>query len=495
MSPLTLDVLRKDLQDARCGWVPVNGHHESRCPSCARTLTIQGAKDGEVTFGCASGCDRDRIVNELDFLLRAPVPPAANPLNEPAPTSWAPVALTGVLDGTAVDPPPFALRRTDGRALLYAGRVHWLQGEPEAGKGWIALAATAQLLHDGDRCLYVDFEDTPSAVVGRLQALGVPPDLILERFAYVRPEAPLDAAGRRDLEAAGDGVALAVIDGVTEAMGLDVLDFTSNVDIAKWIGALPRPLARAGAAVLVIDHVVKDREGRGRYAIGGQHKLAGSDVAYSAEVVEPFGRGRNGRVKLTVQKDRPGHVRGFAEDGKAAARVELASLADGAVSVTLEPPDGKGATFRPTVLMARVSQAVTETPGLSTRALREAVTGNNDAKALALELLVAEGYVDARREGQAVKHYPVREYLDEQTVPTVPNRAQSVPRAHVPTVPHPLQGGTGQGTVKGTPTVPNPATAPFTPNGGEVCTDCGAQLTQLGGQLACFGCATRGAAA
>ena len=50
--------------------------------------------------------------------------------------------------------------------------------------------------------------------------------------------------------------------------------------------------------------------------------------------------------------------------------------------------------FRPTVLMERVSRAIEAKPGLTRRALRTAVKGKHDVKELALELLIAEGYVD-----------------------------------------------------------------------------------------------------
>ena len=234
-------------------------------------------------------------------------------------------------------------------------------GEPEACKGWLALAASDEVLDSGGRVVYVDFEDSAASVVSRLVALGVEPDAIRDRFVYVRPDEPLEDAGRADLEAAANGAQLAVLDGVTEALSLHGLDLASNSDVAAWLDLLPRPLARAGAAVLMIDHVVKDRENRGRYAIGAQHKLAGVDCAYSVSVIEPFGRGRDGRVKVTVTKDRPGHVRSFADEGRV-AEARLCSHDDGSVTVTLEAPEG-AAAFRPTTLMERVSRAVEDEPG------------------------------------------------------------------------------------------------------------------------------------
>jgi hypothetical protein len=93
--------------------------------------------------------------------------------------------------------------------------------------------------------------------------------------------------------------------------------------------------------------VVKDTEGRRRHAIGAQHKLAGVDVAYALAVVEPFGRGREGLVKVKVAKDRPGYVRLRATDGRV-AELRLRSHDHGRVTIDVEvpgdrhhlPPDG-----------------------------------------------------------------------------------------------------------------------------------------------------------
>ena len=50
--------------------------------------------------------------------------------------------------------------------------------------------------------------------------------------------------------------------------------------------------------MLLVDHVTKSKDDRGRYAIGAQAKLAGIDgAAYSVKMVSPFGRGRTGRAR------------------------------------------------------------------------------------------------------------------------------------------------------------------------------------------------------
>jgi len=331
---------------------------------------------------------------------------------------WAPVDLAAVIRSGCLDEPPALLARTDGARLLYRGRVHLLMGEPESCKGWLALHAAAGCLAAGEPVLYVDFEDTAASVVARLLALGVDEAAIVGRFHYVRPDSPLDESGWAALAPALETPpALAVIDGVTEALALHGLDLIDNADVARWLARFPRPLAEAGAAVLQIDHVGRDREARGRFAIGAQHKLAGVDVAYALDVLEPFGRGRDGKVKVTVAKDRPGHVRQVAGEGAKVAEIRLASHPEGAVSIEVVPPSGETdvVAFRPTALMERVSRAIEDAPGLSKNAIRSTVAGKSDYKDLALELLVSESYAEARRDGQAHHHFSLRPFRTGDT--------------------------------------------------------------------------------
>ncbi len=63
--------------------------------------------------------------------------------------------------------------------------------------------------------------------------------------------------------------------------------------------------------------------------------------------------------------------------------------------------------------MERVSRAVEERPGMTKNEIRASVQGKNTAKDLALLLLVEEGYLAVRVEGQAHRHDSVRPYRDE----------------------------------------------------------------------------------
>jgi hypothetical protein len=326
-------------------------------------------------------------------------------------SSWQPLELTEILAGERVQERPELLTRTDGIGLLYQGRLHAINAEPEAGKGWLALAAAAERLRAGEPVLYVDFEDTPENIVDRLLALGVEPARIDRWFSYVRPEDPL-ADGSLDPLLATT-YRLAIFDGITEALALLGLDMASNTDVAQLYKQLARPFVRAGAAVVLIDHVVKDRESRGRYGIGAQHKLAGVDVAYRLDVARPFGRGREGLVKVTVCKDRPGSIRQYSADNDRIAMMRLTSGADGSVKVTLEPPDSAPHKWRPTHYMERVSVGIEgASEALTRRRIRDTVTGKDEHVLTALDVLISEGYVGVDTSGRYPTHHPIKPFRE-----------------------------------------------------------------------------------
>lgn len=315
------------------------------------------------------------------------------------PAGWAPVDLGPFVDGSYRPPAPALLQRTDGVRLVYPGRVHWLSGEPEALKSWAALITCAQVLDQGGRAVYVDLEDGPGGIVMRLLALGVSPDVICNRFGYLSPQGPLSHARRAALEQVVSGAAVLVVDACTEALAQQGLSSKDDVDIATWLELLPRWAARLGPAVLVLDHVVKDAESRGRWATGSQHKLAGLDgVAFTLESVHRGGVGLTGRSRLWVEKDRHGQVRGTATvcstGGRDWAGDLVVDSTGPVLDAYLEPPAVQVGPFRPTVMMQRVSEALAGAAGpLSTRDVEDRVPGKAATVRQALALLVDEGHV------------------------------------------------------------------------------------------------------
>jgi hypothetical protein len=320
----------------------------------------------------------------------------------PAPRTWRPVDLDAVLDGTYAAPVPTVGQRDDGVGLFYPGRAHTAAGESESLKTWFALAAARTELDRGNAVLFLDFEDDEGGVVGRLLAIGADREAVRKRFAYIRPEGPMGPVDRADLaDALGDlRPTLSILDGVTEALSLHGLELKDNGEIARFGRQLIRPITATGAAHVSLDHVTKDAEGRGRYAIGAQHKLAGlNGAAYIVENREAFGIGRTGRSGIFIAKDRPGQLRRHALRS-AGGRFWFADLVgvshdETFVEMSIEPAAERSDEFRPTVLMRRVSDALEKAGrALSTQEVIDRVRGKRatDIRA-ALAVLVDEGFV------------------------------------------------------------------------------------------------------
>ncbi|MEV5124297.1 AAA family ATPase [Streptomyces decoyicus] len=328
-------------------------------------------------------------------------PPAALSEASPVPTSWQRVDLAPVLSGHYTPPEPTIGRRDDGAGMFYPGRLHSIFAEPEAMKTWLALTVTAAELALGNAVVYLDFEDEEGGIVSRLLALGTPAAVIAERFHYFRPDGPMGDAGRAALAPyLAASTTFAVIDGVTEAMGLFGLKPKDDTDVAGFWRILPRWLAEQGPAVLLLDHVNKDRENRGRWATGSQHKLSGlNGCAYLLESITPLAPGQRGKSRVRVAKDRPGQVRKHALPGSGGALHWFADFVvepqpDGSAFASLPAPIEREGPFRPTALMHKVSDALAAAPDpLSVRGVLDRVPGKQEAVRRALAVLVDEGNV------------------------------------------------------------------------------------------------------
>lgn len=266
----------------------------------------------------------------------------------PAPT-WGRVDLSSYLDGTHVPPRPELFARTDGVSLLYRGLTHSLHGESESFKSGLMQAECVWVVKHGGRVLYIDHESDPGSVVERLLAFGATSEEIGGLFDYRQPERkPTSSEQERAAFEAltSQSYDLVVIDGVTESLPLFAGESRDpNTQAAEWSNRYPKLLAaKTGAAVVVIDHVTKNADTRGRFAIGGQHKMAAiTGAAYSVDVIKPLGRGLCGAVSIRVGKDRPGFVRARSGEFRASDRTQEAAYvvidSTGPQSVvTIHPP-------------------------------------------------------------------------------------------------------------------------------------------------------------
>jgi hypothetical protein len=359
------------------------------------------------------------------------------------PSSWRPVDLTSVLDGTWKPLEPSVGRRSDGKGLFYPGKTHTVVSETEAGKTWFALAASIHEMAAGCHVFYIDFEDDEGSVVGRLLSLGVDPGAIGMQFHYIRPEHPLQGRHLAALceELAVYGPSLALLDGVTEAMNMHGLDPIKNSDIAVFNRQVCHPLTGSGAAQTSFDHVTKDREGRGRYALGGVHKLnIVTGAGYILENRQPFGIGMTGRSNLKIAKDRPAQLRRHSVDGKWYADLVLASDADGKAEVTIESAQDRvtqreaAPSFRPTNLMEKVSKYLEGEAAESQNQILNDVPGKRDGKIAALKILKEEGYVTPTKPYISIKPYRESEKNDHenpQVFPCSPSVPQVFPGERV----------------------------------------------------------------
>lgn len=259
------------------------------------------------------------------------------------------VDISALLDGTLPEPPqPVLLRRTDGHALFYSGQVNLLFGDPESGKTWISLACATEALQHRRRVLVMDLDHNgPGAIVSRLLALGAPATYLRDPalFRYCEPE------DRAELRQVVDDCktwrpAVAIVDSIGELLPLHGANSNSPDEFTAVHSSVLKPLAKAGAAVLAVDHLAKSADSRAhgpggtaakRRAIGG--------VSIRVKARKPFTPGHGGEAVLLVNKDRHGGLRAYCPVGDrepVAGLFKLLSPNDGALQWQVVPPvDGE----------------------------------------------------------------------------------------------------------------------------------------------------------
>lgn len=297
-------------------------------------------------------------------------------------SSWRFEDLTQLASGVELPPTPTVFQREDGQGLFYRGAVNDLHGEPGCGKSMIAQIAAAQELRQGHDVIYIDYEDSARNVVKRLLLLGVTGEQIVAHFHYVRPSAkpssPTSLGGWRETLDYADTATLAIIDGVTSCLAYAGLDSNSGDDIASWYNTMPRPISACGPAVVLIDHVVKSKDNRGRYAGGSMQKLALIDgISYSVDMTKPVGKGVRGTIVIKSGKDRISEIEEHCavnwSNGshlREAARIEINSTNPKLMHVTIARPNmmpsdetaRQRGLERPTGLMEKISRIIENAP-------------------------------------------------------------------------------------------------------------------------------------
>lgn len=284
-------------------------------------------------------------------VAESPVPGSQPLLREPGTADEKPlyVDFSALLDGTRPEPPaPVLGRRTDGHCLFYAGQVNWVFGDPESGKTWLCMVALVEALRDGRSGLIIDLDHNgPDATAARLLDLGAPQDALrdINRFRYCEPEDRIELRQVVD-DAQLWRPAVAIVDSVGELLPMYGSSSNSADDFTTTHSYVLKPLAKAGSAVLAVDHLAKSADSRAvgpggtaakRRAIGG--------VSLRVKAKQPFTPDHGGSATLVINKDRHGGLRKHCPVGDrepVAGTFKLLAFSEGLLEWAIYPPaDGE----------------------------------------------------------------------------------------------------------------------------------------------------------
>lgn len=323
----------------------------------------------------------------------------------------------GIADGLTVEPPEM-LRRLDGVCLMYRGKINSLFGASNSGKTWLALLAIVQAMQDGKHAIYVDFEDDWRTFASRLLALGADASQIGAYVDYFAPVEPVDRDMRDWLVQLVQErhTELVVIDSTGEAIAARGGNQNDDKDVANWMDLLPRPLARAGAGVVLIDHIPKAQDAA-RQEIGSQRKRAAiSGVSLEVNQTKPFSRDQGGEIQIVCGKDRGGNFAKGSTVGWADVTPRPGRL-DIVLRAPARQPDTDGAWDM--TLLRRLLDVVTNYAEansgapMSTNKIEQDVKGwGNDKKRTHLARLVEIGCLERVLAGKSTLYKPTGITLD-----------------------------------------------------------------------------------
>ena len=357
-------------------------------------------------------------------------------LDDMADNDWESVSLAPIaqqiIDGVYQPTVPTILEVANSIPLFYRERINMLFGESGGGKTWLALAAIAETVATGQRVLFVDFEDNPNGIAERLVVLGVPMTA-MSLIDYRNPTSSI-LNGLNTITETEHTYALIVVDSTGEAMAAAGVNSNDDGEVAQWFAIIKKLLRLPGKpAIIALDHVAKNQEGQQLFSIGSQRKRAAvTGASYRVDTLKEPAKGKDGRLKLTVAKDRPGN----RPKNTIACHVDMKS-ADGALTITATHEQTNG-EWLPTHLMERVSRWLEDHPAASTREVTTSVSGKQEVVKEALAALVRLGYVKVTPGARGAQIHDVA--LPYREPGEAPNQEPS-PAAHrVPTASPPRPG-------------------------------------------------------
>ena len=307
---------------------------------------------------------------------------------------------------------PAVMERSDGETLLYSGKLNSVFGTPGCGKSWVAIIAIPIATVRGGNVMLLDFEDSKQTFKRRAVMLGFDPEAYAETFRYPNPammgsKAAIAQAQEWLVSASEPTQSLVVID-AAESAGCP----SDGAPVAPWFKSHVEPWREVGAGVLIVDHIPKRAEDRPRGAIGSTHKLSRIDGAALMVSGAPWTKKANGKIFLTVHKDRGGDLP--APVGKCVAVIEgtyKGADESRAFAYAIEPPEPQddGEDLQAIILAAVADAGDSGVTGA--RAMRALVKGKGQATDATIAGLVDAGMLVKTPRGKAHNYAITRQGL------------------------------------------------------------------------------------
>lgn len=319
--------------------------------------------------------------------------------------TWKPI---DVVHAAANPPEPPTIGQ-----LLYPAKRTLLSGERDSMKTWLALILVVAEIQAGYPVAWADLDAMGAgAILERLRLLGLTDEQISAKFLYYAPAERLIGTALNEVAAqlAEVGARMFIADAFNPFLSLHGLDPNSTVDVETFWREVADPICRAGAAPVMLDHVVKNAQNRGHYAIGSERKASGAIVHLGTRIVTPFGRGRVGASVLECHRDREGYL-----PKPKIGLLQLTANDGHNVTFTLkaDTPGSSGA-FRPTRLMERASEYLQlQHESVAKNHIITSIPGDDKAIRAALDILITEGHAaahDGPRKAILIEH--VRPYRE-----------------------------------------------------------------------------------
>lgn len=288
---------------------------------------------------------------------------------------------------------------------LISGKRYLCPAPAGAGKSLVWLTVAVTVVEAGGKVVILDVENGEDEYARRLEDILAArddvslPDLCQQRLRYHAWPTLALTWNADEWAAELQDVDLVVFDSSRMALTSVGLAEDSADDYSQFMGRLIWPLSRAGITTVVLDNTGHD----GDRARGTKAKEDLNEVVYRLTVPRPFDRDTSGEARLVRGRHR------FAGLPREIA-IPLGGGAYGPPTVALD--EGKAGRFRPTNLMETTSKMIEHQPGITATDLRSYVKGKTEYAALALRLLIEEGYVRTEPDGKTVRHHSVRRYRE-----------------------------------------------------------------------------------